>query len=296
MKAIFRYRLARFRGQILGWGIGLALMGLLLVQIYGTVAAQQDQFEQLLQSYPEDMMAFFGGFDEFTSPSGYLGIEFFSYMPLILGIFGVLMGSGLLSSDEEAGRLDLIMAYPISRTALFLGRALAFVVATLAILALSWAGIAVPSTWSALDVGWLALAWPFLSLFAVIILFGALALFLSQWLPSRRMSAMATGLLLVASFFIIGFARLNTDLEPFAKLSPLYYYQGGEALEGLNLSWFLGLLAVSLLFGVLAWWRFQRRDIRVGGEGGWERSGLSWLWRRGKSKLRGNPKPEGTLA
>jgi hypothetical protein len=24
-----------------------------------------------------------------------------------------------------------------------------------------------------------------------------------------------------------------------------------------------------LLFALLAWWRFERREIRVGGEGGW---------------------------
>jgi hypothetical protein len=31
----------------------------------------------------------------------------------------------------------------------------------------------------------------------------------------------------------------------------------------------LGLLLASLLLALLAWWRFQRREIRVGGEGGW---------------------------
>jgi ABC-2 type transport system permease protein len=276
MQTIFRYRLARLRGQILGWGISLVLLSLFMVQFYGTIADQRDQFEQLLDSYPPELMAFFGNFDNFVTPSGYLGIEFFSYMPLILGVFAILVGSGLLASDEENGRLDLIMAHPVSRRALYWGRLSAFVVATLAILALSWLGLYVPSRWTELNVvGLTEMLQPFLSLFSVLILFGTLALLLSQFLPSRRMAAMTAGILLVGDFFLIGLANINENLKPVAKLTPLHYYQGGEALENLHLSWVVGMSAFAVLFAVVAWWCFERRDIRVGGEGGWRRPSLS---------------------
>jgi ABC-2 type transport system permease protein len=275
MKTVFRYRLARFRGQILGWGIGLALLGLFMAQFYGTILDQQEQFEQLLDNYPKELMAFFGDV-QFVTPSGYLSFEYFSFMPLIVGIFAVLMGSGLLASDEESGRLDLIMAHPVSRRALFWGRLGAFALATLTILALAWLGLFVPTHWTPLDVGWLELAFPFLSLLALLMLFGTLALLLSVVLPSRRMTAMTTGLLLVASYFVTSLARIIDDLKTVSRLSPLNYYQGGEAIDSLNVTWLVGLLAVSALFAVLAWWRFERRDIRVGGEGGWERP--AW-WR-----------------
>ena len=85
---------------------------------------------------------------------------------------------------------------------------------------------------------------------------------------------MVSGLTLVASYFITSLANVITELEPIAQLSPLTYYQGGEALDGLNLTWVIGLVLPALVFAVLAWWRFERRDIRVGGEGGWERPTL----------------------
>ena len=277
MKTEFCYSLARFRGQILGWGISLFLLGLLLVSFYDTIAAQQEQFEKLLEVYPPEFLAFFGelGTLNFVTPEGFLGVEFFSYMPLVLGIFAVLAGSGLLASDEENGRLDLVMAYPVSRTALFLGRLFAFVGATLLILAICWLGLVVPMTWSTMNVGLGAMARPFIALFAELMLFGTLALLLSMVLPSRRLAAMTAGMFLVASFFITGLARLVEDLKPVAGFSPLNYYQGGDAIRGLNGTWIAGLLAVSLVFTVLAWWRFERRDIRVGGEGGWSLPSLS---------------------
>jgi ABC-2 type transport system permease protein len=277
MKTIFRHRLARYRGQILGWGIALALLSLFIAGSYGTMLEQQEQFEELLESYPEQVLAFFGDAPDLTTPSGYLGYYYFSMMPIILGIFMVLVGSGLLASDEESGRLDLIMAHPLSRTALFWGRALAFAAATLAILALSWLGLYLPTAWTALDAGWLELTWPYLSLLGALLFLGALALLLSVLLPSRRSAATTAGFVMVGSYFLASLARVYADLEPFARLTPLYYYQGGEAMESFNAAWCAALLAGALLLALLAWRRFQRRDVRVGGEGGWTRSSLARL-------------------
>ena len=279
MSTIFRYTLRRFRGQILGWGIAFALLGVLLVSMYDTFAAQQGQLEDLLKFYPEEFTAFFGDFSAYGTPEGFLGIELFSIMPLILGIFAVLTGSGLLVSDEENGRLDLIMAYPVSRTALFLGRLLAFITATVAILAITWLGLVIPMNWSSIDIGWGKTWLPLLSVLAELLLFGTLSLFLSMVLPSRRLAATTAGLLLVASFFITGLAKINQDLEPIARLSPLNYYQTQDAFHGLNGAWFGGLIASAAIFTALAWWLFQRRDIRVGGEGGWQLPSLSLRWR-----------------
>ena len=279
MMTVFRYTLRRFRGQILGWGIALALMAVLLVSMYDSFAGEQEQFAELLELYPSEITAFIGDLTSMATPEGWVSIEFFSYMPLILGIFGVLMGSGLLVSNEESGTLDLIMAHPVSRTALFMGRLLAFVTATVAILVITWLGFIVSMTWSSIDIGWGRMWLPLLSLLAELLLFGTISLFLSMLLPSRRLAATTAGLLLVASFFITGLAKINEDLEPVAKLSPLNYYQTQEAFQGLNGTWLAGLLAAMVLFAALAWWRFQRRDIRVGGEGGWRLPALPF--RRG---------------
>ena len=271
MWTVFRYSLTRLRGQILGWGIGLAILGGYLINFAKTFinVEQQEAFRELFSIYPQELMAFFGDMNDLFTPSGFLHIEFFSYMPLILGIFAILTGSGLLVGDEESGVLDLVMAHPISRTVYFWGRVMAFTLSALLILLIIWLGfiIVIPSTTMDITPG--EMAQPFLALFSVVILFGGLSLVLSMILPSRRLTAMVSGLLLVASFFITGLSSIDDRLETIARFSPLNYYQGGKALEELNWEWVLGLLGFSLLFILLAWWGFWRRDIRVGGEGGW---------------------------
>jgi beta-exotoxin I transport system permease protein len=74
---------------------------------------------------------------------------------------------------------------------------------------------------------------------------------------------------MVASYFIQSLSTINEDLEKIAKFLPLKYYQSGHALEGLNGDWLLGLFSVGVLFAVLSWILFLRRDIRVSGEGNW---------------------------
>jgi len=43
-----------------------------------------------------------------------------------------------------------------------------------------------------------------------------------------------------------------------------------RALEDLNWEHLLGLLGFTLLFTLLAWLLFERRDVRVSGTGGWK--------------------------
>ena len=278
MKAIFQNTFSRMRGQIIGWGLTMVVLGLMVTSVYDVVLENQEQLLALISNYPPEMMAFFGDTPEFATPEGFLSIEYFGFMPVILGIFAVLAGSGLLAGDEENGTLDLILGHPVSRTSFFLGRLTAFVTTSAAILALGWLGLLLPRYWTNLEVDPGRLALPFIGLLAQVLLFGALALFLSMGLPSRRMAAMGGALVLIVSYFVTSLARLNTDLEGIARLSPLNYYQSGDAIAGLNWEWLVGLLAAAAVFTVLAWWRFERRDIRVGGEGGWR---LPLLRRRG---------------
>jgi len=269
MATIFRYSLRRFLGQILGWGIAFGLIALYLMVLYKPMITQQAELKTLFDAYGETMMAFFGGTTDFLSPAGYLDFTFFSYIPIVAGIFAVVLGSGLLVADEEKGTLDLIMAHPISRAALFWGRTLAFCAATLAILALTWLGFAAGIPAAAWDVSAASLLLPHLSLFVVLVLFGAFALLLSMVLPSRAVAASAAGGLMVVNYLVTSLARVNERLEGLNNLLPLKYYQGGRALEALDWQALLVLLGVAALLMVLAWWRFERRDIRVSGEGSW---------------------------
>jgi ABC-2 type transport system permease protein len=284
MLAIFVHSLRRSLGAILGWGSSLALLAYFMLSFYDTFMEQSVQLQALVSQYPPELMAFFGGSTDLYSPAGFLNMEFFSYMPLVLGIFAVLAGSGMIVAEEESGVLDLLLAHPVSRTAQFFGRLLAQAVTLAGILAICWLAFVLGDTQSQrMNFTALELFRPFVSLFAVLFLFQSLSLLLSLLLPSRNMAGMTAGLLLTASYFIQSLSLINEDLKQVAAYLPLKYYQGGEAANGLNGDWVAGLLGIGSLFAVLAWWLFLRRDIRVSGEGNWR---LPGLFATGKKDLR----------
>lgn len=277
MFAEFKHTVRRLRGQIFGWSLGLGLYGLLMVSLYDSIV-KIEGIEELFASYPPELLAFFGdAMTAFTSPEGYIDLYYFLYMPVIIGIFAASAGANLLVGDEEKGRLDLIMAYPVSRTALFWGRWLGFMTATAVIIIISWLSWVIPSSSVGLELTWLELLRPFIPLFAILLLVGGLALLFSFLLPSARMAAMLGSSLLVGNFLLDGLANVNEDLKNITEYLPLHFHQGGDAITGLNWEWLVGLLAVSIVFASLAWLRFQQRDIRVGGEGSWR---LALPWRR----------------
>ncbi len=266
----FKHTLVRSKWQIVGWGLVLGFYGAYMVTFYDNLMGMQDQFMDLISSYPPELLAAVGVTtpDELFSVSGYLNTYVYSYMPLIVGVLAVLAGSGLLVSDEEDGVLDLIMGHPVSRVRLIIGRLAAFALTLTVVSAMLWIGIVIGSLVVDIGFGVVELVWPSVSLLVTLIFFGTLSLLASMLLPSRKIAAMVAGVILAASFLLTMFGNLDPTLSTFADFSPLTYYQGGRALESVEWTWLAALLGISAAFSAVAVWRFQRREIRVAGEGG----------------------------
>jgi ABC-2 type transport system permease protein len=264
----FKHTLRRLRGQILGWGIGLALYGFTMGILYDTIQGIEGM-EELLATYPQELWAFFGNNFELSSPQGYFGTYYSSYMPVIVGIFAVAAAAGLLVGDEERGTLDLTLSYPVSRSALFWGRWLGFAVALALVMFIGYLGWVVTLPFTDMDVTAISLVRPYLPLWALLLLFGAFSLLLSMILPSARIASMIAGGLLVANFLLLGLANLNNNLQTIMEWTPFHYFQMGDAIDGLKWGWVVGLTTAAFALAAIAWLLFKRRDIRVGGERGW---------------------------
>ncbi len=269
MFTVIRYALRRSRGAIIGWGIGLAVLAIMMGSLFDMMASSGDLMVAYAEAMPEIAEMF--NFAAMNTPIGWLDVEYFSFVPLIIGLFAAGAGASLLARDEERGTLDLILAHPVSRTTLFWGRFLTTTLVTIILLLISWASLLLTMTWSEnFTIPALDLLMPFTSLFAILMFFMTLGLLLSMLLPARSMASMLTAMLVVASFFITLLSGVVDELERAADFSPLTYLETATAIEdGLNLTWFGVFIAIDLVLALISWQLFQRRDIRVGGEGSW---------------------------
>ena len=269
MLAIFWQQLKKNRIMILGWGLGLGILGFYLFDIYETIFVANANVADFIDAFPKEVMAFFGQQGGAITPTSFLDMEFFSFTPLILGIMVVSMASSLVARREEDGTLELVIAQPISRSKVFWGKSLALLVSLILILGLTWSGFALGmAQGGAFDFSLWEMSRAFISLFAVLLVFLGLALLLSMILPSSTTAGLAAGFLVVITYFISSLSNIDEKLEGISRFSPMKYYQGGKAIEQFDLNNLLILLATSVVFILLSWLIFERRDLRFGGSGG----------------------------
>ncbi len=269
---IFRFSAWRLRWTVLGWGIPLLLLGLITAPFYDLVAENERQLRPVIEGLKPLVKSFIGGEDaeDIFTPEGFIALRYFAFLPIILGIFGAVAGSGMLASDEERGILDFLLAHPAGRASFFFGRLVALGCALVGIVGLGWIGL-----WcgvlraGSLDFPPGQILLPYTSVLAVSLFFTTLALALSMVMPSRVTAAMTTGFVVLAGEIITNLAKAIVQLETAARFSPLTYFQA-NAMRGLHIEPVLGLLAFALLFSMCAWAGFQGRDIRVAGDGGWK--------------------------
>jgi ABC-2 type transport system permease protein len=74
------------------------------------------------------------GLANFGTPAGYLrGNLYELFVPLLLAAAAVAMATGQIAGEEASGRLELIFAQPLDRRVIFLGRAIAVLIALMII-------------------------------------------------------------------------------------------------------------------------------------------------------------------
>jgi ABC-2 type transport system permease protein len=231
-------------------------------------ALPQDMFE-LLENLPDamhNMFALFGGGDIGT-PAGWFQIETFGMMaPVMIMIVTISIGANALAGEEGRRTMGLLMSNPISRSRIIVAKSVTmFVYATL-VGVVSFLG-----TWAGVWVGDMDL--PLENIAAICVLLvgvgmvgGTLALAIGA--GTGRKSAAVWG----AVGFMGGTHVMNSmgeiaDNPAWQKLSPFYYYLGGDPLNN-GLAWgdVAVLAAIAVVFFGAAIVLFQRRDIREGAE------------------------------
>ncbi|MEC8906068.1 MAG: ABC transporter permease subunit, partial [Verrucomicrobiota bacterium] len=269
---ITRYYFRRSVWAIIGWGIPLMLLGIITIPFYDLVAENEKQLRPVLENLKPLVKSFVGGdeVEEIFTPQGFIALRYFAFLPVILGIYGSVSGSGLLAADEERGILDFVLAHPVSRGQLFWGRVVAFTVSLSCIIGLGWLGLWIGvAKAESMTFSPFQLVLPYLSVFVVTWFFACFSLALSMCVPSRSSAAMISGIVVLAGYIITTLSKAIKGLESWAIFSPLTYYQS-NAMKGLEIDPFIKLFLVALLFLFLARTGFRLRDIRVAGDGGWK--------------------------
>ncbi|HWQ29046.1 MAG TPA: ABC transporter permease subunit [Dehalococcoidia bacterium] len=257
--SILRKALRDLRWQVFWYGAGLALMAVLVVYVYPGYSAQLKDFQ-----IPEALRGLVGDVDLATG-KGFISAEVFSWYPLILVVFAIMAGTAAVAGEEEAGTLDLVLSYPVSRSRFLLEKLAALLLALLGICALIYAGWLVSVPFVDIDVGLGELAVATLNFVPLIAFFQVFSLWAGVTLPTRGLATGAAAALAVPSYFINYIATTVEAMEPLRVVSVFYHYHGTDVLTR-GVHWGSLALLCGLYFAFAGWAlvSFQRRDLGVG--------------------------------
>lgn len=249
------------RRALLIWTLAIAGVGGMYAAFWPTI--DNPAMRDALANYPKALMDALN-FNDIATPAGYLNASVYGLVVgVLVVVFAIQTGAKAISGEEEMGRLDLILSYPITRTRLALQRFGGFLVAALGVSVLLWLVLLVergPARLEGIGVGDFAAMHLHLFLFAV--LFGSVAFGVGA-ATGRRGWAIGVG----AAVAVFGFAangvlsQIN-GLEWTRDLSPFQWLNGGSPLQNGVQGWDVLIMAgLATLFVALGLWGINRRDI-----------------------------------
>lgn len=263
LRSIFTKSLWDQRASILGWSVAIALVGVVYAAFYPSMSSPE--MAAAMDAFPPELMAALGMADV-TSPAGYLGSTTYGILgPVLSIIFGTTLGARAIAGDEDAGRLEVLMAHPVERWSIVVQRAAAILIAlSLAGVALYLAMLAISGPAQLTDIGPANLAAATLQLVLLAAVFAMLALAVGAVTGKPGLATGSVALVAVATYFANTLGPTTDYLAWTQKVSPFYYYSGGQPLvNGLQVGDALVLAITATVLVVVAVAGFVRRDVGV---------------------------------
>lgn len=260
-----RREVADHRTALAAWCVGAVVYVVLIAAIYPSLSGS-GSLDRLIENYPDVLKSLFGisKNGSLSSGAGFLGAELFSFMlPLLVLVLAIGSGVRTFAGEEDAGRLELLLAYPVGRSAAVLAKGAAVGAGVVALCASCGIALAVldPIFDLGLSAGNVVEAIAGLALLGL--LFGWLALALGAATGRRALAVALPAGLAVGSYLVSGLHALAGWLDPFRFLSPFWWLGTSQLQNGIRASgaFVVALAAVAaLLAGALL---VDRRDLEA---------------------------------
>ena len=246
-----------------GWCVGVAAYVALVTAIFPSVEGSAE-LDELVASYPDALKSLFGISEGFGTGAGYVDAELFSLMlPLLALVLAIGSGARAIAGEEDAGRLELVLAYPLRRRAAVAARGTAVAVEVAVFCSAAFAALALLDPVFGLDLPLGRLLAGMLGVALLDVLHGWLALAVGAAVPSRALAVGIPAALAAAAYLVGGLHELASWLDPFRFASSFWWVGQSPLREGVDV-WHLlvvALAALAVLAAAAA--LLERRDLQT---------------------------------
>jgi len=249
--------------------LAAAIFVWMYVALFPTFADKAEEFDQLMQAYPEQLLDTFGiseQADIFGSIENFLATEQYSFIwPIMVIAMVVAIAGSSIAGEVESGTAELILSQPVSRSKIFFGKYLAGVFNLLVFTIIS--NFVVVPLALAYNVDYQIKSYLLVSVLGF--LFG-LAIMSLTFLFSAMFSSKGKAYFIPVGIIILMYvlqilSSLKDSLSDLKYLSFFHYFDSFQVLSEQRLDWvsiwvFLGVAVVTTIVAVI--W-FNKRDVAI---------------------------------
>lgn len=259
---LFTRALAAQRRSGLIWGGALLLLTVSVLSVWPSLS-DSGGLDTIADGLSPELVAALG-MENFGSPVGYLNGNLYAMiLPLLFGAFAIMQMNALTAADEDAGRLELLLALPVGRTGVYLARflAVALVLAAVGLVVGAAVGFGAPALDMELEAeGVVAIT---LAVFLLALFHGALAMALAGLGLRGPATLGITFGVLVLGYLSHALLPLVEALEDGAVASPWQWALGEMPLaNGIDGTGLALLAGGALLFALVGLLGVRNRTIR----------------------------------
>ena len=251
----------RWRGLV-GWATGVVLLITIQVSVYPTIRDSRKGWSDLTEQFPEAFRKIFR-MEDYTSPSGYLSTELFSFMiPLIFIGLATTWAARSASEEEENGTADILMSLPVSRASILATRLISMLSVVGVLVFISTVALTLGTELVNMDVGFARIFQASLACGLLSLPFGGVSVVLAA-MTGRRGVGLGGGLGMAITMFVLySLAPLVSFFDALLPANPYEWTIGQSPLvNGLDAWWTLLTVSVSAVLFSVAFFFFERRDI-----------------------------------
>lgn len=271
--SLFLLNLKLSHTALLGWSLFLGAYGVLVVLLYPSID-DAGHFVEQLRELPSQVRSAIGltdGVIDEVFPEGRfsfygaLTTNYLVWLPVFVGIYAVIFGSGSIAREMEQGILGTLLCQPLRRYKLLFAKSIAFVWVLVLLGLISWGAVmaAVVIVDIETSVGNIALAHA-IGFLLVLAIF-SYSVLISSLFPQSRNALTIAALVTFASYMLNFMSPTFDSVSWFENGSIFHFYQPFDLLTDAEMNWagigvYSGIIVGSHITGLAV---FLRRDIRV---------------------------------
>jgi ABC-2 type transport system permease protein len=262
--SIFNETFRRGWQGMIYWGIGLAVLGLVIMIVIPNVAMLK-QFENLMTTMPAVVKAL--GMEDaaqMATPEGLISAAYFGRVLLIMAVYAVVSGLNITANEEDAGIMDILLSLPLPRWRIILEKFAAYTLMSFVIVTIGFIGLYLGGITSAIHVDPGKLIISSINILPSLLLMLAFTMLAGTFFRHKNQAAAVSAFFIIGSY-VVDFAGSAASESPIARLrviSFFAYYDNGHIMQnGLNGTYVSLLLGLTMILVIASVWCFERRDI-----------------------------------